>query len=73
VGIGVFVELERNGYAVGVSPFWARTFGEWRVAPTESVDATVLLIGTSASGNRHCFHDIEASREICASIRPTAR
>ena len=51
MGTGVFVELERRGFDVSVSPSRAPAFGAWRTARTEDVDATVLVIGsTDAAG-----------------------
>ena len=47
VGTGLFVELEHRGYDVSVVPPRAPTFGEWRTARPEDVDATVLVIGSS--------------------------
>jgi hypothetical protein len=47
VGIGVFVELDRLGYDVSVSPSRAPQFGKWLTARAEDVDATVLVIGST--------------------------
>ena len=46
VGIGVFAELERRGFDVSVLPARAASFGKWRTARPEEVDATVLVIGS---------------------------
>ena len=46
VGIGVFADLERRGFDVSVLPARAASFGKWRTARPEEVDATVLVIGS---------------------------
>ena len=50
VGIGLFVELERLGFDVSVAPSRAPTFGAWRTARAEDVDATVLVVGSTDAG-----------------------
>ena len=46
VGMGVFVDLRRDGHSVFVPPEYETWFDDWHLADPSSVDATVSVIGS---------------------------